>query len=1001
MANFIPLHYYSTYSLLRSSLSLEDYFSLLKKEGISVAGISDLDHFYGFPHFEKIAKKAKVKPLFGLTINYDDTRLVLYIKDETGYLNLLKITHENEKGTLNDEFLKHCKNGLILILPCKNGLNPFDEDENKARDVCKRFSLIFDDFYLGLERYEQIDDVSNIRDFATKYNYPLVAFPLIKYGKPEDAKNLEIINAIREGVNLHEDYAPQGPYFFRNRKELLLLYSQEEINLTEEISNKISFTLTKKRGELLEFPLPSGYDSKTYLRELALKGLEKHNLHEDEKYLKRLDYELNTIDKLGYNSYFLIVSDFVNYAINNNILVGPGRGSAAGSLVSYALGITRVDPIKYNLLFERFLNESRQTMPDIDIDFSDINRDLVVAYLREKYGHERVANIITFQTNGARQSIRDIGRVYDIEQEYINYVIRQLGGTQYSLRDSYRFVPRFKNLVDRDKYYLNLISLASKIEGVPRQTSLHAAGIILNNEPLYEVLPVNEKDNILTTQYEMGFLEDQGFLKMDLLGLTNLTTIQNCLTLIKKNYGLTLDYYNLPFDSKETYELISKNMTLGLFQLESRGMNNAIKLIKPSSLEDVVALISLYRPGPMENIKTYCDAKFNKSKISYPHPSLIPILEPTYGIIIYQEQIMQIVQVMANMDLKEADLFRRAISKKDEKIILDLKEKFIKGALNNGYSKKESENVFHQIEKFASYGFNRSHALCYAIITSQMAYLKANYPHEFYAACLLGVGSNTPKFKEYVKEIRKFDIPLLLPSVNKSEPYFEKDGNGLIFPLHLINGVSLRTENKILTERENGKFTTFANFISRMSIHDLSIEEYQALIESGAFDEFGYSRAALITQLSNLKNYIKLDLFSNEEMISRLHFPNIPDLPLQNIRYELRRLNYSPSGNPLSDYYKKYRAIEISNLKEGRVYTLGYLNNIREITTKNGDKMAFAELSDYFDTITLVIFPNTYEQVRYNLTPKSLYTVNGKFEYRNNERQIIVNEITKVEESYE
>jgi DNA polymerase-3 subunit alpha len=998
MSTFIPLHVNTSYSILKSGLPLNDYLLTLKKNNLKVAGISDLDYFYSYPHFDKLARKDNIRPLFGLKVTYDEIPLVFYIKSETGYKNLLKLTYLLHEGTLSDEEIRNLQDGLILILPVSSFA--FDS-EDKLKETSKRFALLVDDFYLGLEHYDESDNVTYIREFSYKFNYKLVAFPLIKYVKTEDALNLEIINAIRTQTTLSEDFFTTGPYYFHSEEEIKRLYKEEEIDLTSEISNKIDFTFQRKRGHLLTFPLKEGENSKDYLHNLAYTNLTKRGLDNDEKYVNRLQYELNTIDKLGYNDYFLIVSDYVNFAINNGILVGPGRGSAPGSLVSYLLGITRVDPLKYNLLFERFLNESRQTMPDIDIDFSDVKRNLVEEYLISKYGHDKVANIITFQTNAARQSLRDIGRVYDVPTSHISHIVKYLGPFSYSLRDNYRLTPAFKTLVNSDKYYLDLVSKASKIEYLPRQTSMHAAGVILNDESLIDVLPVINKDNHLLSQYEMEFLESQGFLKMDLLGLTNLTTIENCLTLIKKVHGVTLDYYALPYDTKKTYELIATTKTMGIFQLESEGMKNAIRQIKPSEFEDIVALLALHRPGPMAEIPNYAKAKLGKTKVHYIHKDLEPILKSTYGIIIYQEQIMQIARLMAGMDLKDADLFRRAISKKDEKALLNLKETFINGAINNHYTKEDAENVFNLIYKFADYGFNRSHSVSYAIIASQMAYLKATYPLEFYAACLLGVGKGSKTLFDYIDEIKSFDIKLLLPSINKSDFYFVNENGALRIPLSLINGVSKNIELAILKERENGPYTSFGNFVSRLEDAKLSRDDYQALIEAGAFSEFPQSRATLLNQLDNLDIYLNVGLFNSESLIDSLHLEEIKDDPMMNIQYEINRLGFSLSGNPLDDKLKENAAISVANLKLGLNTTIAHIQRIKEIKTKKGDLMAFVTLNDFNNKIDAVLFPSAYATYRDILNKEDLYLIKGKLEYRNNNKQLIINELKVLEDNNE
>lgn len=1001
---FVPLHVYTSYSLLKSGLTLEDYLKVLKANKLQFAGISDINHFYGMPSFSKECKKNKIKPVFGLDVVYDGFLLSLYIKDEIGYQNLIKISNLLTKEILDDMSLKEHQDGLILVMSTiQDKLVFIEENKKRVIEIIKRFALIFDDFYLGLDRHVNSAETTLIRQFANEFNYKLVAFPHIKYIKPKDALNLELANSIANQTHLETDQTFIGKDFFPTNDDLNFYYTKKEINLTFELSSKCEFILEKKRGTLLEFPHPNNETSSSYLKNLCLEGLKKLNLEKDEKYLARLNHELQTINKMGFDNYFLIVADYVSFARTNNILVGPGRGSAPGSLVSYSLGITKVDPIKYNLLFERFLNESRETMPDIDIDFADWRRDDVVSYIRRKYGDERVANIITFQSNAARQSIRDIGRIYNIEIEMINYIVNHLGRTDYNLRDNYRYVKAFRDLVNSDKYYLDIITKASKIEGLPRQTGIHAAGVILNNTPLIDVLPLDEVNGHNITQYEMGYLEEQGFLKMDLLGLTNLTTIEYCLSLVNKNYNLSLTYNDIPYDDPSAFKIIADGHTIGIFQLESAGMNNAINLIKPSEFEDIVALLALHRPGPMEFIPNYAKRKNKQERFRYLHKDLIPILESTYGIIVYQEQIMQIAQVMAGMNLKEADLFRRAISKKDEKALSKLQDQFVSGALKKGYSSKDSNSVFNQIYKFADYGFNRSHSLSYAVIACQMAYLKATYPHEFYASLLRGMSSSTDKFYDYVREMKKVGITLELPSVNHSELLFKKEDDKLRIPLQNIKDVSLNFAQSIIEERtENGLFESFRTFVNRMSKRlPFKREDYVPLIEAGACDCFGLSRNTLNEHMKHMDIYLDVGFLSSELLKDRIEIEEIEDNIIENIENEYKRLGVTISGSLLiniDNEMKKRGSTSLNDIKLGKVDTYGIIKSIRKIKTRKNEDMAFMTISNYENEIDCVLFPETYANYAHLLQNNTLIQVKGKMDLRNNKEQIIIDEVIRLDD---
>ena len=678
---------------------------------------------------------------------------------------------------------------------------------------------------------------------------------------------------------------------------------------------------------------------------------------------------------MGFSDYFLIVSDYVRFAESVGILVGPGRGSAAGSLVSYLLKITKIDPLKYDLLFERFLNPSRKKMPDIDIDFMDTRRDEVINYLKEKYGKNKVSNIITFSTILAKQSLRDIGRIYNFKIHDIDLLSSRLLNPKLSLRNSYKTSKVFKEIVDSDPYYLNIVSLASKIENLPRQSGMHAAGIILNNTPIEYSLPIiKDFQNSYITQYEMDDLQEQGFLKMDLLGLKNLTIISECVDLINDVYkDAKLDKFNIPFDDEKVFQLIQENKTMGIFQLESSGMKNAIKILKPSCFNDVVALLALFRPGPMDSIPTYARRKQGLEKINYISDDLKDILKETYGIIVYQEQIILIAQKMANFSLAKADIFRNAISKKNYNDIKQMQNDFINGALNNGYSNKVANDVFDHILKFASYGFNKSHSVAYSMIACQMAYLKAYYPLCFYQTILkFSNTTNDPKFLDYVDEMSSIGIHLAKPDINLSTDNFLINQNNLLFPLSLIKGINKETIKGILDNRlKNGLYKDFLDFMLRTFQYKISETQYLKLIDSGALDCLNPSRATLKQAVSSYMQYAlvinndKGQMSLDIDMLPPPILGKVNDDPIENLENEYDVLGIMLSNNPLKfkkDLLLKENVISISEaIKKDRAKVCGIIKSIKIIQTKKQQPMAFIKIFDETKEMELTAFSDTYQ----------------------------------------
>ena len=1012
MNNFVPLHIVSCYSFLQSGLTIEKIQASVNKNDYFGMGLCDNGVMFGVPSFVKASESINRPYIIGIEVNVDDDFLCLYAINEDGYHHLMEISTAIQKEKLTFDLLKEKAAGLVAIIETNKG--KFHElfvsqDTTFNRYLLNLHNAFKDGFYLGIEvvKKEDVSCANLLRRFAKEYTYDCIAFPTIRYQKKDDAIVLKIVEAIANEETLTEKKT-DGQEYFMTVANYEKIYTKTEINNTKALVEKSEFNFHIKRGESLKYPVKNSEET---LRNNCFDTLKSLGLDEDEQYVSRLNYELETIISLGYADYFLVVQDYVSFAKSNGILVGAGRGSASGSLVSYLLNITQIDPLKYDLQFERFLNPFRKTMPDIDIDFMDIRRDEVIDYMREKYGNERVANIVTFQTIQAKQSLRDIGRVYGFPTNHIDLLSKRLYRTNLSLRDAYKSLPEFKELVDSDKYFLEIVSLASKIEGLIRQSGLHAAGIILNNSPLENALPIMVDFNgHYISQYEMGCLEEQGFLKMDFLGLRNLTTIARCVDLINEHYPKAkLDKQNLPFEGKEVFDLISSGQTMGVFQIESSGMKHAINILKPNCFDDVVALLALFRPGPMDSIKVYANRKSGKAPITYDDPSLESVLKPTYGVIIYQEQINQIATSFANYSMGEADMFRRVISKKKKEEMASNKEVFIKRAVENGHDEKTASKIFLLIEKFANYGFNKSHSVGYSMIACSMAYLKAHYPLEFYAAILeTSSSANDAKFNEYVSEMKKRNITIVSPNINCSEKEFVIQEGALLYPLSAIHGVNELLINNILAERAKGPFSDFFDFVSRLYGSKITETQINRLIDAGCFDVFAPKRASYRASIKSALQYAELSYREDGQLdlgVSSLIKPYLIedyDDPIENLDKEYDVLGIMLSNNPLhykADILRAKKIDSISDAKEkSSAKIAGLIRSVKTISTKKGATMAFVKLADETDEIELTVFSDEYVKNFALLEKNKLIIASIKTERRNDNIDYICNQIEPLEE---
>ena len=1018
---YLPFHIYSEYSFLESGVLISKLINYAKDNNAKSIAITDKNVLIGFPKFNALAKKYNLKAIFGMDILVEDSLFTLLIKNEEGYKNLCYLSSIINARELSIDELKANASGLFVIISTTSNLfnNINEEFKNKLALIARGFDP--SSFYIGLECVEnsKISHYDLIRNFAYKYSYKIVAHSTIKYLNKEDAIVLDLLNAIKNQTKLDLNFSPkESLYHLKTNDELRKFYTINELNELEAISNSITFELDKKRGEMLHFPLEDGIDdASSELIKKVKEGLIKRNINldEHEDYRKRLNYEYKIIKEMGYCDYFLIVQDYVNFAKTHDIPVGPGRGSAAGALISYLLNITDVDPMKYDLLFERFLNPARQTMPDIDIDFSDTKREEVVNYLKEKYGRDKVANIVTVQTIGAKQALRDVGRIYNVSNSDISLLTKLIvdkNNQQATLKEAYEKFPNFKREIDNDSTFTLIYKRALLIEGLGRQRGINAAGIVLNNVSLNKAIPLFNDDVGLITQYEKDYLEDEGFLKMDILGLINLTTIDNCIKLIKKNKNINVDIKSINLNDPKIYEPIKNGLTMGLFQLDTSAASSALKQFKPRNFDELAAFISLDRPGPRINLPSYANRLKGLEKVTYLDPALINALKSTYGIMIYQEQIMIVSQDFAGFTFAEADNLRKACAKKIKNKMDEMKAKFISGALKKGHKIQVINQVYDLISRFAEYGFNKSHAIAYAMITAQMAYLKAYYPLEFYASILDSQNSkNDIKFSKYIGEIKKSGIDVHLPDINISEFNFVTKDKKLYMPLSSINGIVTRTIMNILDERnKNGLFKDFLDFVIRMTSCEEKITEAQIskIIDAGVFDSLYSNRQSLkksIQSATNLAHFMN----KGESLIDegyKFYYAEASDDLEMRLQLEKDALGVILSDSPLKHYENKVGEVKISNfyeLKENDTANILVLfRNVKKITTKTNKSMCFIEAYDDFEDIDITVFSENYEKyidLINKLKKNDVILINGKLSknFKTQELSFVLNSIEKVE----
>lgn len=1085
--NFTHLHVHTEYSLLDGFSRIKTLVKRAKELGMKSIAITDHGCMFGAIDFYKAAKDVGIKPIIGCEVytaprkltdkdpNYDKHQghLVLLAKDMTGYKNLIKIVSKSYvdgfyyKPRTDMEELKKHSEGLIALSACLAGDVPraiMNGNYDKARKLAIEYREIFGNgnYYLEIQDHgipEQKQVNTEIVKLSRELNIPLVATNDIHYVNKEDAKIQDILMCLQMQKTIDDTNRmkfPSDEFYLKSREEMEELFPEleEALDNTNEIAERCNVEFEFNKYHLPRYDVPEGYTTGEYLRKLCKNGLEER-YGEDcpEEYKERLNYELNTIENMGYVEYFLIVWDFINFAKQNNIMVGPGRGSAAGSIVAYTLKITDIDPMKYNLLFERFLNPERVSMPDIDIDFCYERREEVIDYVKRKYGEDHVAQIITFGTMGAKIAIRDVARVLNVSYNKADRIAKEipfeLGMTIDKAMDTN---PTLVELYESDAETKEVIDISKRLEGTLRHASTHAAGVVIARNPVDEYVPLYKHQDSITTQFTMTTLEELGLLKMDFLGLRTLTVIRDTLDLIEKNrevkgYTEYIDFSKMEYDDKKVFDTLSSGNTLGVFQLESSGMRNFMKQLKPNSFEDIVAGISLFRPGPMDSIPTYIENKNNPEKVTYIHEKLRPILEVTYGCLVYQEQVMQVVRDLAGYSYGRSDLVRRAMSKKKMDVMEEERQYFIHGkfddngnieipgCIRNGVSEEDANKIFDDMIDFAKYAFNKSHAAAYGVLAYETAYLKVHYPVEFMAALITSIMGNSDKVVEYIRECNTLNIPVNPPDINKSFAKFSVEGDSIRFGLAAVKNVGVNIIENIVKEREeNGEFKDFIDFAKRLDAKDTNKRVIESLIKCGAFDNISENRATLMAGYESVLASIAMDRKNNvqgqislfDSLSGNIEKSSEPEInhkmpfvreftDREKLNMEKEVLSMYLSGHPLSEYKSdldRKTSINMKKINEVKEDEINYLNlngkevimggmviNKKIMTTKRNEIMAFITLEDIYGAIEVVIFPQVLKKYNILLNEDSIILIKGHLDISgDDEAKLIAREIKDIRE---
>ncbi|MDU1054220.1 DNA polymerase III subunit alpha [Clostridium baratii] len=1093
---FCHLHLHTEYSLLDGSGKIKKLVKKAKELGMESMAITDHGVMYGCVDFYKAAKEEGIKPILGCevyvasksmhikNVDKDNTtnHLVLLVKNEVGYENLMKIVSEASiegfyyKPRVDHDYLRKHSEGIIALSACLGGEVQralLNEDYEKAKEVALAYKDIFKEgFYLELQNHG-MDEQRRVNELNIKLSketgIPLVATNDVHYIEQKDSKSHDILMCIQTGKTVEDTDRrryPSDQFYLKSAEEMydMFAYVKEALENTVKIADECNFDYEFHVSKLPKFPLPEGADPFTYLRDTCFMGLiERYDVfkefldkpynyeevialgeenEEAKELIDRLQYELGVINQMGYVDYFLIVWDFIKYSIDNGIPTGPGRGSAAGSIVAYTLGITKIDPIKYSLLFERFLNPERVSMPDIDSDFCYERRQEVIDYVVEKYGEDNVSQIITFGTMAARACIRDVGRAMNYSYAEVDRIAKMIPTMLgITIEKALDLNPELKAAYDGEERVKNLIDVSRDLEGLPRHSSTHAAGVVIASKPLVEYVPLQKNEEMIVTQFGMTTLEELGLLKMDFLGLRTLTVMNDAIKMIKYNRGVDIDLDKIDFNDKEVYKMIGEGKTAGVFQLESAGMVSFMKELKPDSLEDIIAGISLYRPGPMAEIPRYIERKRNPDKVEYLTPELEDILNVTYGVMVYQEQVMEIVRKLAGYSMGRSDLVRRAMSKKKHKVMEEERKNFIygiedengnievPGCLRNGISEEVANKIYDMMMDFASYAFNKSHAAAYAVVGYQTAYLMRYYPVEMIAAMLNSVMGVNEKVAGYIKFAESQGIQVVPPDINKSYSKFTVEGDKIIFGLAAIRNVGVNVVEAIVKAREDkGEFTSIMDFINKLDLGAINKRAVESLIKAGALDSFDVFRSKLLAVYEKLMDGVsgekkrnidgQMSLFAIDDEVSmpEVTYPNIKEFTKKHLlSMEKEMTGVYLSGHPLDEYKKSlemqtttsistinkvHKALE-DNISKGlpideivnqmpikdneQVILGGILTEVKQKVTRNNTIMAFLKLEDLDGEIEVIVFPRTLDRIRESIAEDALVTIKGRINIKEDE----------------
>ena len=1051
---FIHLRCLSSYSLSESTLKIKKLVTLAKKNNLPALAITDNNNMFGVFEFAQECVNNNIQPIIGSSINLLDIRekdkisqLSFLVKNETGYKNLIylsSISYLNKSSdigiTIKD--LENHSEGLFCFLGGEyNPLMILHNENKNTNELINILKKLFNEnllFELQRINDSEIDSFENfLIEKSNEFNVPLVGTNNIKFGEQDEfsAHDALLCVAQKTTINNGNRKTSNNQIAFKNNEEMFELFSDmpEIIENNFNVAISCSYYPKEVTPKLPKFKNNLNLSESQLLVKIAKNGLiekiKENKIQEKKQYENRLDFEIDIINKMGFAGYFLIVSDFVNWAKENKIPVGPGRGSGAGSVAAWSLGITDLDPIKYSLLFERFLNPERVSMPDFDIDFCQIRRDEVIEYVNKKYGSDSVAHIITFGTLASRAAVRDIGRVLEVPYGEVDSFAKLIPfnpSNPLTLAESIKSEKSLRDIIDTDETLSNVVDISLKLEGVHRHASTHAAGVVIGDTSLSNIVPLYKDPNTETnaTQFSMKYVEKAGLVKFDFLGLTTLSIINECVNLIQKeipNFSLK----NIPLDDLKTFKQLSIGNAVGVFQLESNGMSSVLKQLQPDKFEEIIAVVALFRPGPMDNIPSFCNRKHGRENIDYIHPMLKDVLRETYGIIVYQEQVMEIAQVLSNYTLGEADLLRRAMGKKIQKEMDDQKNRFIEGALKNNINEKEASKIFDLVDKFAGYGFNKSHAAGYALISYQTAYLKANFPHEFMTATLNFSIDRTDKIISLRQELEKLEIPFLKPDINFSEEKFSIEKNeskkSIRFGLSAIKGVGAKSIKSVVAVRKNeGQFKSVIDFLKRVENEVVNKRQLEKLIQSGSFDSVEQNRSKLfynVPQFVNLfgasSNFSNQNLLFEEEEIS-FDDKNLFDqkLPLwssgEKLKNELEVIGFYFSDHPLKHYPKKFFEIQninyfndvVTDESVKKLRLCGSVLDIKERSNKDGRKYAFETISEISSQYELSIFSENLSKFRYLLKEGNLLIFDIDKTISNNEARYIIRSVKKLETEF-